>query len=30
MPLIGFIILLIWLIRKGNEGDNEYGTDPVV
>lgn len=27
IPLIGFIILLIWLIRKGTDGDNEYGAD---
>jgi uncharacterized membrane protein YhaH (DUF805 family) len=29
IPLIGFIILLIWLIRKGTDGDNEYGADPL-
>jgi len=27
IPLVGFIILLIWLIGKGNEGDNAYGAD---
>jgi len=30
IPLIGGIILLIWLIGKGTEGDNEYGADPLV
>jgi len=30
IPLIGFIILLIWLIGKGSEGDNAYGADPLV
>ncbi len=30
IPMIGFIILLIWLIGKGDEGDNEYGPDSVV
>ena len=30
IPMIGFIILLIWLIGKGDEDDNEYGPDPVV
>ena len=29
IPLIGAIILLIWLIRKGTEGDNAYGPDPL-
>ena len=29
IPLIGSIILLIWLIRKGTEGDNQYGPDPL-
>jgi uncharacterized membrane protein YhaH (DUF805 family) len=25
IPVIGFIILLIWLIGKGTDGDNKYG-----
>ena len=29
IPIIGFIILLVWLIRKGTEGDNQYGADPL-
>ena len=30
VPLIGVIVLLIWMIRKGNEGTNKYGPDPLV
>ena len=29
IPLIGAIILLIWMIRKGTDGDNQYGPDPL-
>ena len=29
IPIIGSIILLVWLIRKGTEGDNQYGPDPL-
>jgi len=29
IPLIGFIVLLVFFIPKGNEGDNNYGADPV-
>ena len=29
IPLIGAIILLIWMIGKGTDGDNEYGADPL-
>lgn len=29
IPLIGAIILLVWLIGKGTDGDNEYGPDPL-
>lgn len=29
IPLIGAIILLIWMIRKGTDGDNQYGPAPL-
>lgn len=29
VPLIGFIILLIWFIRVGTTGSNSYGSDPL-
>ncbi len=29
IPMIGLIVLLIFFIPKGNEGDNKYGPDPV-
>lgn len=29
IPVIGFIILLVWLIKTGTDGDNEYGPDPL-
>ena len=29
IPLIGAIILLVWMIGKGTEGDNEHGADPL-
>ena len=29
IPVVGFIILLVLLIGKGTEGDNEYGADPL-
>ena len=28
IPIIGWIILLIMLITEGDEGSNEYGSDP--
>ncbi|MBN8828802.1 MAG: DUF805 domain-containing protein [Sphingobacteriia bacterium] len=28
-PIIGWIILFIWSIKKGDEGDNEFGSDPL-
>ncbi len=28
IPLIGVIILLVYMILKGNEGDNRFGPDP--
>lgn len=29
IPIIGFIILLIWFIQQGEPGANEYGPDPL-
>jgi uncharacterized membrane protein YhaH (DUF805 family) len=29
IPLIGWIILLIWYITKGTEGPNRFGPDPL-
>ncbi len=29
IPLIGFIVLLVFFIGKGTEGDNDYGPDPL-
>jgi uncharacterized membrane protein YhaH (DUF805 family) len=29
VPLIGVILLLVWLCSKGTGGDNEYGPDPL-
>lgn len=29
IPLIGFIVLLIWFISKGTAGDNKYGSNPL-
>ncbi len=28
IPLVGAIILLVWLIGKGTTGSNEYGAEP--
>lgn len=28
IPLVGFILLLIWLCTEGNQGDNRFGSDP--
>ena len=28
IPLVGGIILLVWMLKAGNEGENEYGPDP--
>ncbi len=28
IPLVGAIVLLVFLILKGNEGDNRFGPDP--
>ncbi len=29
IPLIGWIIMLIWMIKKGTPGDNRFGPDPL-
>ncbi len=29
IPVIGWIILLIWMVSKGTDGDNDYGPDPL-
>ena len=28
IPLIGAIVLIVWLVREGEHGDNAYGPDP--
>ena len=29
IPLIGFIILVVWFASKGTDGDNRFGPDPL-
>jgi uncharacterized membrane protein YhaH (DUF805 family) len=29
VPLIGWIILLIWYVTKGTDGPNRFGPDPL-
>jgi uncharacterized membrane protein YhaH (DUF805 family) len=29
IPVVGWIILLVWEIRKGDGGDNRFGHDPL-
>lgn len=29
IPVVGWIILLIWMIKKGTDGPNEFGLDPL-
>jgi len=29
IPLIGWIIMLVWMIKKGTPGDNRFGPDPL-
>lgn len=29
IPLIGFIVLLVFFVGKGTDGDNDYGPDPL-
>lgn len=28
IPLVGWIFVLVWLVREGDHGDNAYGSDP--
>ena len=28
VPIIGFIIVLIWLVKRGTDGPNRFGDDP--
>ena len=30
IPFVGAILMIIWLCKKGTEGENEYGFDPLV
>lgn len=29
VPLVGFIILVVWFATEGTRGDNQYGPDPL-
>lgn len=29
IPIIGWIILIVWACRKGDEGQNRFGNDPL-
>ena len=29
LPIIGGIIVFVWLVSRGTEGDNDYGPDPL-
>lgn len=29
IPIIGWIILIVWAIRRGDEGTNRFGPDPL-
>ncbi len=28
IPLVGLILLIVWAAKEGDEGDNQYGTNP--
>lgn len=30
IPLIGFFVLLYWLVKPGDAGKNDYGHDPIM
>ncbi len=30
LPIIGWIVLIVFTVRKGDTGDNPYGADPLV
>lgn len=29
VPLIGFILMIVWLVRRGDSGANQHGPDPL-
>jgi len=29
LPIIGWIIMIVWAIKKGDQGDNRFGSDPL-
>lgn len=29
IPVIGWIVLLVWFVQSGTDGDNRFGPDPV-
>jgi uncharacterized membrane protein YhaH (DUF805 family) len=29
LPIIGIIIVFVWSVSRGTEGDNDYGPDPL-
>ena len=29
VPIIGIIIVFVWMVTKGTDGDNDYGPDPL-
>jgi uncharacterized membrane protein YhaH (DUF805 family) len=29
IPLVGFLILLYWMVKPGDAGPNDYGQDPI-
>jgi uncharacterized membrane protein YhaH (DUF805 family) len=29
VPIVGFIVLLVWFCTKGTTGPNQYGDDPL-
>ena len=30
IPFVGAILMLVWVCKKGTEGENDYGSDPLV
>jgi len=29
IPVVGIILMLVWLASRGTRGDNRYGSDPL-
>lgn len=29
VPIVGFILLIVWAATQGTDGDNDFGTDPL-